>query len=87
MDRIFKSWNVSFRIAFDIPCTAHRYLMEPLSRSPHPKTILSSRLVKISDSLCTSSKKEVYLLGNLASSDKRTMLGKTMSRLKREMEC
>ena len=53
----------------------------------HPKTMFSSRLVKFSDSLCTSSKKEVYLLGNLAISDNRTVLGKTMSRLKREMEC
>ena len=49
--------------------------------------MLSSRLVKFSDSLCNSNKKEVYLLGNLAISDNRTVLGKTMSRLKREMEC
>ena len=87
VDRIFKSWNVSVRIAFDIPCTSHRYLMEPLSKSPHPKTMLSSRLVKFQNSLCSSSKKEVYLLGNLAIRDNRTVLGKTMSRLKRELEC
>ena len=87
VDRIFKFWNVSVRIAFDIPCTSHRYLMEPLSKSPHPKTMLSSRLVKFQNSLCSSSKKEVYLLGNLAIRDNRTVLGKTMSRLKRELEC
>ena len=87
VDRIFKSWNVSVRIAFDIPYTSHRYLIEPVSGSPHPKTMLSSRYMKFNDSMCSSSKMEVSLLASLASSDNRTVMGKTLSRLKRELGC
>ena len=87
VDRIFKSWNVSVRIAFDIPFTSHRYLIEPLSGSPHPKTMLSSRFMKFKDSLCSSSKMEVSLLANLASNDNRTVMGKTLAKLKRELGC
>ena len=87
VDRIFKSWNVSVRIAFDIPCTTHRYLVEPLSGCPHLKTMLSSRYSKFTKSLCSSAKKEVFLLGNLAISDNRTVMGNTMAKLRRELEC
>ena len=87
VDRIYKSWNVSVRFAFDVPRTTHRYMIEPMSGSPHPKTMLSTRYVKLIDSLCSSSKLEVSLLATLAVGDNRTVMGRTMSRLKQELGC
>ena len=56
VDRLFKSWNVAVRIAFGVPPTTHRYLVEHLSGTPHPKTMLNARYVKFVDSLLNSRK-------------------------------
>ena len=85
VDRIYKSWNVSVRMAFGVPPTTHRYLIEYMSGTLHPKTMLSSRYSKFVDSLCMSSKMEVALLANMAVQDNRTVMGKTVSRLKQEL--
>ena len=74
-------------MAFGVPPTTHRYLIEHLSGTPHPKTMLCSRYMKFVDSLLKSSKVEVALLANMAADDNRTVLGKTVSRLRREMNC
>ena len=39
------------------------------------------------DSLVSSSKMEVALLANMAMEDNRTVLGKTISRMKSELDC
>ena len=85
VDRIYKSWNVAVRMAFGVPPTTHRYLIEYLSGALHPKTMLSGRYSKFVDSLCMSSKVEVALLANMAVQDNRTVMGKTVSRLKQEL--
>ena len=64
VDRIFKSWNVAIRIALDVPATTHRYLIEHLSGSLHPRTMLSSRYVKFVNSMLMSSKPEVAFLAS-----------------------
>jgi len=32
-ERLGKTWNVSVRVMFDLPRTAHRYLIEPISKN------------------------------------------------------
>ena len=49
--------------------------------------MLCSRYLKFVESLLKSSKVEVALLANMAVEDNRTILGKTVSRLRREMSC
>ena len=85
VDRIYKSWNVAVRMAFGVPPTTHRYLIEYMSGALHPKTMLSGRYSKFVDSLCMSSKVEVALLANMAVQDNRTVMGKTVARLKQEL--
>lgn len=85
VERIFKSWNVAVRLAFGVPPTTHRYLIEYMSGALHPKTMLSGRYTKFVNSLCTSSKVEVALLANMAVQDNRTVMGKTVSKLKQEL--
>ena len=39
-DKLYKSWNVSIRILFELPRDSHRYFIEPVSNVYHVKTLL-----------------------------------------------
>ena len=86
VDRLYKSWNVSIRNIFNVPYTTHRYLIEPMSDCPHPKTMLSSRYVKFAQSLVSSSKPSVSYLARLVRNDNRTLMGRTLSKMSRETD-
>ena len=85
VDKLYKSWNVTIRNVFDIPYTSHRYLIEPVSNCPHPKTMISSRFVKFTQSLVSCSKPSVQYLANISKDDNRTLMGRTLSRISREI--
>ena len=80
-DRIFKSWNVMVRQAFNVHRCTHRYLIEVISESMHPKVMLLSRFVTFVNSLRESTKLSVRLLARLAEGDKRTVMGRTLNNL------
>ena len=84
-DRLFKSWKVSIRHALGVPNTTHRYLIESLSGCQHAKTMLSSRLVKFCDTMMSSTKSSVKLLAYLVKGDQRTVMGKNMASIEREL--
>ena len=84
VDRLYRSWNVSVRNIFQVPYTTHRYLVQPLSDCPHPKTMLSTRFIKFMQSLVSSTKSSISYLARLVRYDNRTLAGKTVSRLSRE---
>ena len=86
VDRLYKSWNVTIRNVFNIPNTTHRYLIEPVSGCPHPKTMLTSRFVKFTQSLGSCSKQSIRYLVSLVKNDNRTLMGKTLSRISRETQ-
>ena len=79
--RIYSSWNVTIRNVFNLPWTSHRYFIEPVSSTKHPKTMLSCRLVKFWDSLRKSKKRSVRYLFSLVYNDRRTLTGRTASRV------
>ena len=85
-ERLYKSWNVAVRIGFGVPPSTHRYLIEPLSGTPHAKTMLCSRYVKFKEMLCSSNKPVVKLLASLAVDDNRAVMGKTMTRMRKEVQ-
>ena len=78
VDRIYKSWNVTIRNVFNLPWKTHRYWIEILSSSPHPKTFLLARYVKFANSLLSSKKPAVRYLSSLCYDDRRTLLGRTL---------
>jgi hypothetical protein len=80
-DRLYKSWNVSMRLAMNVPWTTHRYLIESISGQLHLQVMLASRLVKFLESLKTSSKLGVRFLAGISESDRRTVMGRSISRL------
>lgn len=54
-------------------------MIEPLSNTPHLKTLLVSRLVKFYKSLLSSKKMAVKFLARLNIDDKRTVFGRNVN--------
>ena len=65
VERLYKSWNVAMRQIYEVSRCTHRYLIEPLSKSMHPKTMLCTRYVGFYRSLTRSSKLSVRFLARL----------------------
>ena len=81
VDRIYRSWNVTIRNVFKLPYSTHRYLVETVSRCPHPKTMLTSRFVRFTESLTLSCKTDVSYLARVTMNDNRTLMGRTLSHI------
>ena len=79
--RIFSTWNVSIRNIFSLPRTTHRYFIEDISACVHPKTMLCSRFVKFIEGVSSCNKFSIRYLGNLVKDDRRTLVGRTLSRI------
>ena len=80
-EKLFKSWNVAIRQTVDVDRCTHRYLIESISNSMHPKVMLSSRYVTFYRSLISSTKPCVRVLARLFEKDMRTVLGRTLNSL------
>ena len=83
-ERLYKAWNVAVRLAWKVPNTTHRYLIEVISDSLHPKVMLASRYTSFVSSLLNSPKYPVRILARLCASDCRTVMGRTLSQISRE---
>ena len=79
--RIFSTWNVTVRNIFGLPRTTHRYFIEGVSGSSHPKTMICSRFMKFLEGISISTNVNVRHLANIVINDRRTLEGLTMARL------
>jgi hypothetical protein len=50
-DKLYAAWNNAIRDAFNIPRLSHRYFIEEVSGHLHPMVMLSSRFLKIHETL------------------------------------
>ena len=64
-DRLYNSWNVCVRNVFNIDRKTHRRLIEPISSSPHLKTLLLARQKDFFERVMCSKKFEVRFIANL----------------------
>ena len=85
-DRLYKAWNVAVRHAWNVPNTTHRYLIETISGCLHPKVMLASRYCGFVKSLLSSPKYPVRVLASLCSSDHRTVMGRSLSKVCQECD-
>ena len=82
--RIYNAWNVTVRQAFKVPRNTHRYLIEPVSQSPHLKTLLCSRYCRFVDSILNSPKLQVRMIGRQCVADLRTKMGNNILNISKE---
>ena len=80
-ERLYKSWNVTMRLACKVPWTTHRYLLDSITGCLHLQVMLASRFVKFLGSLKKSRKLGVRFLAGICEHDQRTVLGRTVSRI------
>ena len=80
-DKIYRAYNISVRNTFQVPRNTHRYLIEGISRSTHPKVFLSSRFVKFKESLNNCHKISIRILAKLYENDQRTVYGKNLGNI------
>ena len=84
-EKLYKSWNVAMRNVLRVDRRTHRYLLEPLTGNLlHPKAMLASRLVGFYRSQLNSPKFCVRFLMQVASNDKRTVIGKVLDMISKE---
>ena len=83
-ERIYAVWNVAIRICFNVDRSTHRYLIEELSDSIHPKVMLCSRYVSFHQSLLRCEKFPVKYLARLQQADQRTLFGRTLCQISQE---
>ena len=80
-DRIFTAWNVAVRMAFDIPRDTHRFLIEEISESIHPKVMLAKRFMKFHETLQKTKKFGVRYLCELSSNNMMTAYGQNLRKI------
>ena len=86
-EKLYTSWNVTVRQVFNLNRKTHRYLIEPLSQCFHAKIMIYSRFVTFQKSLLNSSKLNVRFLAKLNVNDQRTLLGRTLQKMRNLAEC
>ena len=76
---------MAVRHAWGVPNTTHRYLIEEISGSLHPKVMLDSHYIGIFNSMCTNPKYSMRVMARIIGTDMRTVMGRTLHNLK--LEC
>ena len=79
-EKLYRTWNVTIRTAYNLDKKTHRFLIEPIS-GLHLKTILLARYVTFYQGLVSSPKFVVRFLARLVERDLRTLMGSTLDYL------
>ena len=75
----YTSSNVAMRILFDVPRSSHRYLIGPISRTLHIKTLITSRFVSFYQRISNCDTFCIRLLTNLSEYDYSSVLCKNLN--------
>ena len=84
LDQLYSTWNKTVRILFNLPLDTHTYLIETVSKSLHPKVMLSSRFISFHKTNSKSSRQAIQLLTNICSFDQRTAYGRNLKNISDE---
>jgi hypothetical protein len=79
--RLENSWNVSFRLTYDLPLQTHRYLVEPVSEQIHLKKMLIRRFLSFINQINKSQKNIPKQLLNTIQFDTRSVTGSNIRRI------
>jgi hypothetical protein len=83
-NRLYASWNIMVRMAFDLPRQTHRYLIAPISKTSHLKCKLIKKFITFSSTVMSSSKPHVRYLANIQKDDKRSVFGSNIANICQE---
>ena len=72
LDQLYSTWNKTVRILFQLPLDTHTYLIETVSKSLHPKVMLSSRFVNFHKTNSNTPRQAIQMLTRISCFDQRT---------------
>ena len=72
------------RSIFSVPKETHRFFIEELSGSTHPKVLMASRLVGFHKMMKTSERPIINLMATITENDCRTVHGLNLKRISKE---
>ena len=78
---IYNTWNSSIRNMFRLDRTTHRYLIEPVSRTPHIKISLLKRFMNFTNKLMCSRKTVAKNLFKIIRHDCRRTTGRNLRKI------
>ena len=81
VQKLEKSWNVSFRRTFNLPWQTHCYLVEPVSHQPHARKLLAGRFLNFVQSIRRSKKTAIRDLLKIIEYDTRSVTGHNLRSL------
>ena len=80
-EMIYNTWNSSIRNMFRLDRTTHRYLIEPVSRTPHIKISLLKRFMNFTNKLMCSRKTAAKNLFKIIRHDCRSTTGRNLRKI------
>ena len=83
-DRLYRAWNVAVRQVYKVDRTCHRYLIQAISESLHPKVILCSRFIKFHENNLKCNKSVMRTLANICKVNITTVYGNNLHRISNE---
>ena len=83
-DRLYRAWNVAVRQVYKVDRTCHRYLIEAISETLHPKVTLCSRFIKFHDNNMKCNKSVMRTLTKICTADLTTVYGNNLHRISNE---
>jgi hypothetical protein len=81
VQKLEKSWNVSFRRMFNLPWQTHCYLVEPVSQQPHARKLMARRLLSFIQAIRKGKKIAIRNLLNVMEYDTRSVTGHNLRSL------
>ena len=78
VERLYRSYNIAVRIAYKVDRATRTFLIEPLTQSYHPHTLLCSRFFKFHQTNLNCNKPTIRMLATLYQKDLRTVYGNNL---------
>ena len=75
------TFNVAFRVMFDLPRETHKYLVEPISEAVHLKKILIKRFLKFTEAVKSSTKVALKNMFRTIKNDCQSVTGANLRRI------
>ena len=81
VEKLESTYNKSVKIMMDLPWATHRYLIEPLTRTPHVSRQLIMRYLSFVNKIEASQKSPLRTLLDIAKKDVRSIPGSNLRRI------
>ena len=79
-----KTWNVSIRTMLSLPRNTHRYLLEPLSETPHIIKSIWQRFITFVSNIACGKKSVLKRVLDVVHNDVRSVTGRNLRYLKKK---